>query len=460
MTRDRDKIRTMTVLRRALAFTLSALLVTGGVVSANSAAQAAANAKIRGYVTDSSGKAARTMSVRLFRSDANDKNWTYLRKVNVRSSGAYEVATNGPGRYHLQLVDRRPAYDLNSYARIPNINVNVGKSAVFKNVRVRIGGAIGGSVKVRGKSRYQNGAGATVRAISNEGQVFDVTADKSGQFALGGLPSGTYRVFAYDAKNRRVGSSKLVRKVKLKSFRKVSFKLSTKPSAYRGFLTVGDGNSLAKGAVTVTAVNKRTGEYWVRKVSRGALSLRGLTSGTYTLMVPDTYGYFGRTVTLPRVKPGQTRAVNVNLPVKGGTFTGTVRDQDGRTALKNASVRMRTTDGRVWETTTNSAGRFSIGGTLRGPMSGVTITVLTYGKIGEYTYISKTFGGQSVRNNVNVELHDSGLNYIALSRRVTPTPSTPTPTVTTPTPTETTPTTPTTPTTSPTPVVTTTAPPA
>lgn len=410
----------MTVVRRVLVLALSALLITGGVVSASSTAQAAGHAKIRGYVTDSSGKAARTMSVLLFQSDAKDKNWSYLRKVNVRSSGAYEVATNGPGRYHLQLVDRRPAYDLNSFARIPNINVNVGKSAVLKNVRVQVGGAIGGTVKIRGKSRYRGAAQAAVRAISNEGQVFDVTADKSGQFALGGLPSGTYRVFAYDAKNRKVGNSKLVRKVKLKSFRKVSIKLSTRPSAYRGFLTVGDGNSLSSGSVTVTAVNRRTGEFWVRKIRNGALSLRGLTRGSYALTVPDTAGYFGRTVNLPRLKAGQTRAITINLPTKGGTFTGTVRDETAKTPLKNASVRLRTADGRVWETTTNSAGRFTIGGTLRGPLGGVTVTVLTYGKIGEFTYLPKTFPGQSIRDNVNVELRDPALNYIALTRNVPP----------------------------------------
>ncbi|MFI5427361.1 hypothetical protein [Aeromicrobium sp. UC242_57] len=105
--------------RRACATALSALLVIGGLAATNVAAEAAGNPKIRGYVTDTSGKAARTMTVRLFRSNADDSNWQYLRNVNVRSSGAYEVATNGPGRYHLQLVDRRPAYDLNSYARVP-----------------------------------------------------------------------------------------------------------------------------------------------------------------------------------------------------------------------------------------------------------------------------------------------------------------------------------------------------
>ncbi|MFI5427360.1 hypothetical protein [Aeromicrobium sp. UC242_57] len=145
-------------------------------------------------------------------------------------------------------------------------------------------------------------------------------------------------------------------------------------------MTVGDGNALARGSMTVTAVNKRTGEFWVRRISGGALSLRGLTSGSYTLTVPDTNGYFGRTVHLPRVRAGQTRAVSINLPTRGGTFTGTVRDQDGVTALKNASIRLRTADGRVWETTTNASGRFSIGGTLRGPLSGITITVLTYGR--------------------------------------------------------------------------------
>lgn len=429
---------------RALAFALSTLLVSGGVVSATTTAHAAENAKIRGYVTDSAGKAAKTVTVRLFRSDANDKNWTYVRAVNVRPSGVYEVMTNGPGRYHLQLIDRRPAYNLKSYARIPNIDVNVGSAAVFRNVRMQIGGAIGGKVQVKSsKSKYKGARYAKIRAIGNDGQVYEVQADKGGQFALGGLPKGTYRVFAYDRANRRVGKSKLVRNVKLRAFRKVSFKLGTRPSAYRGFLTVGNGNALARGSVTVTAVNKRTGEYWVRKISSGGLSLTGLTAGPYTLTIPDTSGYFGRTVALPSVRAGKTRSISVNLPTRAGTISGTVVDAVSRKPIPNISVRLTDSSGKTQqELPATAAGKFVLGGTIR-PRSGMTVTIFAYDRIGEHYYAARTFTGLSISNNTTLNLNlvaDDGGKYIMVQRNdpaPTPTattPTTPAPTTTTPTP--------------------------
>lgn len=442
---------------RALAFALSTLLVSGGVVSATTTAHAAENAKIRGYVTTSSGKAAKTMTVRLFRSDANDKNWTYLRQANVKASGVYEIMTNGPGRYHLQLVDRRPAYDLKSYARIPNVNVNVGSTGVFRNVRVQTGGALGGTVKIKSKSKYKGARYAKIRAIGNDGQIYEVQSDKRGQFALGGLPKGTYRVFAYDGSNRRVGKSKLVRNVKLRKFRQVSFKLKTKPSAYRGFITLGNGNSLARGAVTVTAVNQRTGEYWVRKINGGGLSLTGLTAGSYKLTIPDTNGHFGRTVSLPYVGAGKTRAASVNLPIRGGTISGRVVDAVSRKPIPNISVRLIDSKGKTQqELPAKADGRFTLGGTIR-PRTGMTVMIFAYDRIGEHYYKARTFSGLSITNNSTLNLNtiaDNGGSYIQLERNdpaPTPTATTPSPTATTPSPTATTPS-PTATTTSPAPV--------
>jgi 5-hydroxyisourate hydrolase-like protein (transthyretin family) len=442
--------------RRLLAALLSSLVLAATLVGLSAPAQAQGGPHIYGYVTDASGKAASTMTVRLFRSDADDSNWTYLRKVNVSSKGIYDVETDGAGRYHLQLVERRPAYDTRSYARVPNVNINVATTAVVKNVVVKRGGAVGGTIKVRVKShgKYRNRAAgsAKVRAISDDGQIYEVTADKSGRYALGGLPKNNYRVYAYDKRNRRVGTSKLARKVELGSFRKVSFVLRTSPASYQGFLTT--GGTLAKGSVTVTAVNQRTGEYWVTKVSGGALSLTGLTPGRYVLTVPDTGGYFGRTVTLPSLRAGQTRRPNVVLPTKAGTFSGTVVDATSGNPIPNVSIQLKDKEGRVQqELTASSTGTFSIGGTLRA-QSGVTVTIFAYDKIGEHYYLPRSFTGLEIVDDRTLDLDTisgdtlpSGARVIKLQRKpvtstpapTTPTPTTSAPTTPAPTPTATTP---------------------
>ncbi|QGG42376.1 carboxypeptidase-like regulatory domain-containing protein [Aeromicrobium yanjiei] len=437
--------------RRALAAASSMLLLLAGLVAVSGPSQAAApHARIYGYVTDASGKAARTMTVRLFRSGADDKSWTYLRKDDVSSSGIYELPTDGPGRYHLQVVERRPAYDTRSNARVPDVPVNVGTTAVVKNISVRRGGAIGGTVKVRvksrGKYRSKAAASASIRAVSDDRQIYEVAANRSGQYAMGGLPRNNYRVFAYDKQGRRVGTGKLVRGVKLGKYRQVSFVLRTRPAAYKGFLTT--GGTLAKGSVTVTAVNRRTGEYWVRKISRGALSLTGLTPGSYVLTVPDTAGYFGRTLTLPSLRAGQTRRPNVNLPTTAGTFTGQIVDATSGNPIPNISVRLTDSSGKVQqELPASSTGTFSIGGTLRA-QSGVTVTIFAYDKIGEHYYLPRSFSGLQIADNQTLDLNTisgdtlpNGTKVIRLQRKPieTPTPAPTTPTPTTPAPTPTTP---------------------
>ena len=290
--------------RRSLVAALLPFIVAAGVLMGVSApADAAGGPQIFGRVTDAStGSPIKTVKVLLF-----DADFVYVRQTKVKANGVYQMASPGAGSYHLQFVDGRPAYNTKAYAARLDVRVRVASSAVQKNVRLHRGGAIGGTIKVKGK----RAANASIRAISNGGQVITVNANKRGEYALGGLAKDDYRVFAYDAKNRRVGKSKLVRKVKLRSFRQASFNLKTKPAAIRGFLTV--NGAKARGIVFVTAVNKRTGEFWVQKVSAGNLSLRGLTPGPYKLQVPDTDSFVGGTFNLGTIRAGAKRDTTINL---------------------------------------------------------------------------------------------------------------------------------------------------
>ena len=285
---------------------LSTLLAAGTLVGVSTPAEAA-GPPIFGRVTDAStGKPIRTVKVLLF-----DAGWSYVSRVKVRDNGVYQLPSPGAGSYHLQFVDGRPAYNTKAYAARLDVRIRVGASPVQKNVRLHRGGAIGGTVEVRGK----RAANAQIRAISNGGQVIMVEANKRGEYALGGLAKDDYRVFAYDAKKRRVGPSKLIKKVKLRTFRQASFNLTTKPGSIRGFLTV--GGVRARGTVFVTAVNKKTGEYWVQKVSAGNLSLRGLTPGPYRVEVPDSAGYAGGSFTIGTVRAGGKRNASIDLTPRG-----------------------------------------------------------------------------------------------------------------------------------------------
>lgn len=295
----------MTRRRSLITLLLSAVLVSGAAVGVSAPAQAESTAVIYGSVKDSStGYSVKSFKVTLF-----DADFTYLKETRVNKNGRYQISSPGPGIYHLQFVDARPAYDTKAYAARLDVPVRVvGTSWVQKSVKVHRGGAIGGSVRVRGK-RVPH---ATIRAISDHGQVITVESDKLGQYALGGLANDNYRVFAYDPAKRRVGKSKLVRKVKAREFRAAWFDLRTKASTFTGTLIA--GGKPRRGVVTVTAVNKYTGEYWVKNVGGGVLTLRGLTAGPYKLIVPAAGGYPGRTVNLGSLGKGQSRNVSVYLP--------------------------------------------------------------------------------------------------------------------------------------------------
>jgi hypothetical protein len=377
--------------RRACAAAATALLVAAATLVGVSSPAQAAGPQIFGRVTDASdGSTIKSVRVSLFSAD-----WTFLRRVKVGSNGVYQLPAPAPGSYHLQFVDGRPAYDTKAYAARLDVRIRVGSSSVQKNVRLKRGGAIGGVVKVKGV----RAAKARIRAVSNGGQVIEVTADKRGQYALGGLAKDDYRVFAYDARKRRVGTSKLVRNVKLRTFRKTSFDLTTRPGAIRGFLTV--GGARARGTVFVTAVNKKTGEYWVQKVANGNVSLRGLTPGPYRLDVPDTNGWFGGSFSIGRLRAGGRRDTTINLATRGGTVSGTVVDASSSPAygIPNISVRLADAQGRTLdERPTNQDGTFSIGGTAR-QQAGVTVTVFAYAPIKERSYAPYTSGSLTLLDN-------------------------------------------------------------
>jgi hypothetical protein len=298
----------MHLAHRRLTAAFLPILVAAGVLVGVQAPAEAAGPQVYGRVTDAStGKPIKTVKVLLF-----DNDFGYIRQTKVRANGVYQMTSPASGSYRLQFVDARPAYDTKAYAARLDVPIRVGGSAVQKNVRLHRGGAIGGTVKINVKGRTRGASNALIRAIGTAGQVIEVHANKKGEYALAGLGQDSYRVFTYDSAKRRVGKSKLVRKVKLRSWKKVSFVMRTKPGAIRGFIR--RGGNRATGTVFATAVNRSTGEYWVAKVSAGNLSLRGLTAGSYRLEVSGANGHPGGKFSIGTVRAGRTKDVTVNLP--------------------------------------------------------------------------------------------------------------------------------------------------
>ncbi|MGZ4450926.1 MAG: carboxypeptidase regulatory-like domain-containing protein, partial [Nocardioides sp.] len=152
-----------------------------------------------------------------------DAHWHYLGQRRI-DGDIYSISL-APGTYHLQFVDLRPSYDVTKYAPSDvTVTVPSGRS-VQHDVKMHRGGAITGVAK--GGNGKPLGGARVVAANTNQ-QSYETKANGKGQFAVGGLPAGSYSVFTYDRDQTWVGKSLWVPKIKLGEARNVLVKLKGK----------------------------------------------------------------------------------------------------------------------------------------------------------------------------------------------------------------------------------------
>ncbi|MFB9312686.1 MSCRAMM family protein [Nocardioides plantarum] len=337
---------------RLLVGLLLALFV-GLSLAATPASAATATGKVRGAIVQSGSSTPRT-NVLWF-----DAGWRYL-GTRKADAGGYSL-TLKPGKYFLQFVDQRPAYDVTKNAPATvSVTVYTGSTTV-RNVRMRRGASIGGKVLAGGKAA----AGAKVVAANTSEQSFTTTADGKGNYALGGLPAGKYSVFTYDRKQTWVARSTYLGSVKGSKFRQVDLRLVTR--AGNLLLDVYAGKEPARTTASVTAVSVRTGQFWTARVRQGSVTFKGLFPGRYRVQVPGIGNYLPATVSV-RTEVRSQRLVfgSARLTKRGGWITGRIVDANHPTVgLSKAVVRLFDKNGKVLDTTTSSAsGAYTLDGQL------------------------------------------------------------------------------------------------
>jgi hypothetical protein len=289
-----------TTTARRTAPALIAALLLGLVASfaltvvASAPAQADTTGRVRGNIAAGGGQLQKA-TVRWFTDQ-----WAYLGARKVRG-GAYQLDL-APGTYWLQVVDDAPSYDVGKFAPTNvKVTVRAGATAV-KNVRMQRGAAVTGTVKAGGKVA----GGARVVAANRDEQSFETKANSKGQFAIGGLPAGTYSLFTYDRRNTFVDKSVFVGKVKAGQAKNTHVALRKRAGTL--LVDLYAGSQPVSGKVTVTVTSKKTGQWWTATSRRGSVTLAGLYPGRYTLEMPDTDGYAGRTgaVQSGNVRPNRT----------------------------------------------------------------------------------------------------------------------------------------------------------
>jgi hypothetical protein len=300
-----------------------------------------------------------------------DKGWNYLGQQRA-DSGGYSINL-GPGTYHLQFVDQRPAYDVTKYAPTDvQVSVDGSGRTVRKNVRMQRGAANTGTVRGGGAALQH----ARVVAANQAEESFATTANSKGQFAVGGLPAGKYCLFTYDKSHRYVDRCTWVGGLDSGQARNTAVALRKPAGSLTVFLTTITGSRPPSSTVTVTS--KQTGQWWTAKARQGKAVLSGLYPGGYTINydAAGTWLTQSGVVRNASVKPRAMDFGDFRLTKRGGWVTGNVVDSsDPSRTLPGASVLLFAADGtKMAETTTTEDGFFELTGALV-TQSGMTIVV-------------------------------------------------------------------------------------
>jgi hypothetical protein len=345
----------MVLSRRPLGVLALLALVCALLAPALVAAPAqAATGRVRGTISGPKGDGPPKVTVTWF-----TESWGYLGSRKARGGG-YSLVLE-PGTYRLQFTDLRPAYDVGKYYPA-DVTVTVTEAATtVKNVKLRVGASIGGVVEAGGKPA----AGARVVAANKDRSSFETTANGRGEYALGGLPPGSYSVFTYDKRKRFVGRSSYLPRLKAGKFKKANIRLTER--AGRLVVDLYAGDQPYPGIAYVTAVSRKNGQFWTEKAAHGTVTFAGLYRGAYDMVIPGAGGYLGGTVRIAgRVKPGKTSFGTLRLTQRGATITGTVVDEAGPSPpLKDALVVVYDGAGaELARATTGADGTFVVGGEL------------------------------------------------------------------------------------------------
>jgi hypothetical protein len=300
-----------------------------------------------------------------------DKNWGFLgqRKLN----GNIYNLTLPHGTYHLQFVDLRPSYDITKYAPT-DIKVTIGDTKVQRDVKMRRGAALTGTVKAGGKPA----GGARVVAANTDETSYETKANSHGQFALGGLPTGDYSVFTYDRQKVWVGKSTWVPKLVRPEVRNVGLRMKTKAGSLLVDLLRPDGSPMT-GSFFVTAVSRASGQFWTMKAQSGTVSFQGLYPGRYKLVAPGVGIYLPRTGV---VEGGYVRSGRADLSShfswtkRGAWLTGYVVDKEAPDyPLKGVLVVLYDRSGNpLASATTNEYGHYNVSGPLT-TQDGLTVSL-------------------------------------------------------------------------------------
>jgi len=170
--------------------------------------------KITGMVTGPDGTSP---LADVYVESANVSTWEWGPSTYTDENGHYELSGLAAGTYHVRFVDDSGAYASEVYDDVPGsemwnhgADVVVGESATVSGINA----ALALASKITGKVTETGGttglADIQVQAYGRQSDgawngISDASTDSGGNYEIGGLPAGTYRVMFSDWSGTHVG---------------------------------------------------------------------------------------------------------------------------------------------------------------------------------------------------------------------------------------------------------------
>ena len=181
--------------------TADTVTVTQGVVTSGINAALATGGSITGTVTDESGQALQSIDVSVYRLDPTSNNWTFAGHAYTDASGNYSVIGLQTNSYKVSFsgTDYFPEYyndkpDLDS---ADPVAVTQGSATAGINAALTKGGSIAGTVTDESGQPVQNISVYIAELNSTTGNLTyagSAVTDAGGNYSVGGLRTGTYKV--------------------------------------------------------------------------------------------------------------------------------------------------------------------------------------------------------------------------------------------------------------------------
>jgi 5-hydroxyisourate hydrolase-like protein (transthyretin family) len=351
---------------------------------------------VTGTVTNTAAAPLQFVTATAYRLEGSD--WVYAREAETNVAGAYDLVGLTTGTYRIKFTAATGGYIQQWYNGKPTQETATDVAVTAPGVTSGINATLATAGHVTGTVKNASGGGVgsvsvtLYRRVNNQWDwLVDGYTKADGTYDIGGLPTGTYRVWFRDEAGAYVGQYygnttvwENAADVAVTAGATTSGIDATLAVAGHVTGTVKDTGGVAVRGIWVSAY-RSSGSHWTYEgrvnvtAANGTYDLGGLPAGTYRLEFWDENGayatqYYNNKLNLDMATDvavtagATTTGIDATLAA-AGHVTGTVKNSAGA-PIPGVTVVFYRDDGAGWDWVdsidTSSAGTYDMGGLAAG----------------------------------------------------------------------------------------------